>query len=137
MEAYAVYGTEATGVCKVFGIGRTNENDGSGAAVQADIDTLTEALASKYGPPEEIDICSAGDIACQSQFWMMTLTQGNRVYGRRWTKPNDAMKNGRIKRIDLLARALDIQSTDFLVGFTGTNEEQCNKAATSRSAEAL
>ncbi len=137
IEAYAVYGTSETGVCKVFGVGRTNENDGSGAAIRGDIDSLAAALEVKYGKPESSDICSAGDIACQNQFWMMTLAQGQRVYAKQWTKQNEAMKAARIKRIDLMARGLDIQSTDFLIGFTGNNEERCEKAASKESATNL
>lgn len=137
MEFYVIYGTAETGVCKIFGISKTNENDGSGFAVRGAIDDFAKALGTKYGEPTTNDLCGAGEVACESQFWMMSLSNHERNYGKEWTRANDAMRKAHIKRIDVIARALDINTSDFLVAFTGDNESACEKAAASASAQNL
>jgi hypothetical protein len=126
-----------TGICQIRGIGRDLANDGSGSLIQSKIDSLSDALTTKYGKPETIDGCSGGDIACDSQFWMMTLLGGDRVYGRKWTLPNDMMKRNKVSEIYLVGNASDIQTSYPILEFHSADKSACKKAEQASSASVL
>lgn len=126
-----------TGICQIRGIGRTDNNDGAGASIRAKIGRLADALSTKYGAGESISACAGGEVQCQSQFWMMTLQGGERVYGHKWEKQNDAMKDTKIGSIYLVAAAEDISSTYPVLEFHYQDSSRCESAQKALSASAL
>jgi hypothetical protein len=136
-EEIAVVAYPDAGICTVRGIGRQIENDASGITVRSAIDGLADALSTKYGTPERLDACSGGDIACESQFWMMTLLQGQRTYGARWETQNDTMRRNRIGSIYLVASAPSINSSAVLIEYHSSNRRACEAAERRERASAL
>jgi hypothetical protein len=136
-EEIVVVGYPGVGICTVRGIGRTIENDAGGNAVRASVDELAEALATKYGTPERIDACSGGDIQCESQFWMMTLLQGQRSYGARWRTANAEMRRNHIGSLLVVARAPNISASVPVIEYQSDNVEGCRAAERRQRASAL
>ena len=132
LEAYP-----GVGICIIRGIGRDLEGDGAGVQIRTKVDSLAEALATKYGKPKKNDVCSGSEISCQEQFWVMNMTNGERWYGHSWETANAVMKQNGIGEITLAARAADIQTTYPVLEFLSANKAQCAAAAKASAADAL
>jgi hypothetical protein len=136
-ETVVVEAYPETGICRIRGIGKDLENDGSGAAVQGKVTELANALATRYGEGHKINGCSGGDIQCESQFWMMTLNGGERYFGYEWTRQNDKMKASNIGGVDVLARAGDINTSFAIVEYNSSKKAACDKARRASTAASL
>lgn len=136
-EQVAVEAYPSTGICRIRGIGKNIEGDGSGAAVRGKVTELAEALATRYGEGHKLDRCSGGDIQCEGQFWMMTLDGGERYYGYEWTRQSEKMKAANIGAIDVVARAADISTSYPIVEYNSSNKAACEKARRASSASSL
>lgn len=126
-----------TGICTIRGIGRDIQNDGAGLSIRSQIDSLADALQTKYGVGEKNDSCVGSEISCQGQFWMMTLNDGERFYGYSWEAPNAVMKRNKIQSIYLAARASDINTSYSILEFHSSNQAACEAAKKKLSASAL
>lgn len=126
-----------TGICTIRAIGRNLGNDGSGTLIRSKVDALVAALETKYGKGKKADLCLGGDIACTSDFWMMTLTSNERAYATSWETQNDEMKRLGIGSLVVAARALNIQTSYPILEFNSANEGQCETAANKSTASAL
>jgi hypothetical protein len=136
-ESVVVEAYSTSGVCTVRGVGRNNEGDGAGSAVQSQVEQLAKALETKYGPYQTVNICSGGDIACQSDFWMMNLGNGEIVWGKKWEKQSEAMKQAGVKSIYLVAQAADINTSYPVIEFETDKGEACTAARNKASVKAL
>jgi hypothetical protein len=136
-EQVVVEAYPSTGVCMIRGIGKNNEGDGSGSAVKIQIGNLADALATKYGPYESVDLCSAGDIACQGEFWMMNLGNGGVLWGKKWEKKNQNMATAGIGSIFVTAAAQDINTSYAVLEFSSSDEKGCKAGSAASSAKSL
>ncbi len=136
-ESVVVEAYPNAGVCMVRGVGRNNEGDGAGSAVQNQIEQLAKALETKYGQYESVDLCSGGDISCQSEFWMMNLGNGEVVWGKKWESRSGAMKRAGVKSIYLVAQAADINTSYPIIEFEADQTEACSVARNQASVKAL
>ncbi|MEH6685542.1 MAG: hypothetical protein V7664_13695 [Qipengyuania sp.] len=132
LEAYP-----ETGICAIRGIGYDIAADGSGSTVRSKVDQLASALESKYGSQEKIDICTSGDIACASEYWMMTMSQGERAYAYIWDKPSEAMQKAALSNITLAARASSIATSYLVLEFYSDETASCETAQNASSAASL
>jgi len=136
-ETIVVEAYPETGICRIRGVGRDLDGDGSGASVRGKVQELAEALSTRYGEGKKVDNCSGGDIECGSQFWMMTLNGGERYHGYEWMRQTEKMKATSIGSIDVAARASDISTSYALVEYHSNNKAACDKARRASSASSL
>ncbi len=136
-EMIALEAYPDTGICTIRGIGRDLQSDGGGASIRTKVDSLSEALKTKYGMPRKNDRCYGNDISCRNEFWMMTLSSNERIYGYFWEKPNEAMKAANIGEIAVGAMASNIADTYPVLEFYSEDVEACETARNAVSAEAL
>lgn len=126
----------STGICAIRGVGKPLQNDSDGSGVRGEVKELAEALASKYGQGQSIDQCNAGDVECEDQFWMMTLSEGGRNFGYGWIKPTSEMKKAGIETISLLAQADNYTTSRVLVEYM-SESKACVAARKSSKASGL
>ena len=81
---YAVVAFEDAGVCEIRAVSPVFDGDSLGSTVRAEMDRLASSLTSKYGKPEKHDYCGGGEVSCQSEFWAMSVMNGERGYGYEW-----------------------------------------------------
>lgn len=124
------------GVCEIKGVGRDNIGDGSGAQVRAQVDNLASALETKYGKPKKIDICAGGEIACENQFWMMSLLNGERHYGYQWQKTDD-LKKANLDYVLVHAGASSIADTWTGIEYGSADTDACKAAENKAKSSAL
>lgn len=136
-ELVALEAYPETGICMIRGVGRDILGDGAGASIRTKVDSLADALEGKYGEPKKVDFCRSNKIKCQSQFWMMTLDDNERVYGYSWESQNEAMKKSKIGFIGLLGEAANIQDSYPTLEFESSDEDACEAARNAASADAL
>lgn len=136
-ESVALIGYSDTGICSIRGIGRNLENDGTGSQIRSKVDELAAALETKYGEPKKVDICQAGDIGCNTNYWMMFLGDGQRSYGYLWEQQNEAMQAANIGSIAVVAKAANIQTSYPVLEFYAADEASCEAAANASSAQSL
>ncbi len=132
LEAYP-----GVGICQIRGIGKNIEGDGDGSQIRSRVDELAETLATKYGPGKKVDRCSGGDVACDSQFWMMTMINGERFYGYGWDHPNQAMKSANIDSIYAVGNAANISASFSIVEYQSSKTKECDTARKKISASSL
>ena len=132
LEAYP-----STGICTIRAIGKDLVGDGAGISIRGKVDSLSEALATKYGQPRKLDRCAADRIKCQDRFWMMTLDDNERAYAYMWEKPNEAMKAANIGELGVGASASNIQDTYPVIEFYSADVRACDAARNASSADAL
>jgi hypothetical protein len=136
-DSVAVTAFPETGVCAIRGIGHPITGDATGASIRALIDSTARTLEGKYGAGTRIDECDAGEIQCESQFWMMTLQDGARTYGYRWVTPSAAMRRERIADIVITASADSMTTSSALIEFRSLNRRDCEAAQSRVSASAF
>jgi hypothetical protein len=136
-ESVVLVAYAEVGICTIRGIGRNLEGDAAGLNIRTKIETLTEALNTKYGNSEKTDACAGGEVTCESQFWMMTLLQGERYYGFTWKGPSEAMKQNRIREIYLAARAANINDSYPILEFHSADKAKCEQAERKAGAASL
>jgi len=137
IESVVIVAYPRTGICTIRGIGRNLDGDGAGISIRTKVDALAEALGSKYGKGEKHDGCAGGDVACEAQFWMMTLSGGERVYAYEWNTQNENMKKNGLGQIFAAAQAADIQTTYPVLEFHSASKAACDAASKESSASAL
>lgn len=136
-ESVLVEAYPGVGICMIKGLGKNLENDGNGSSVRTKVSDLTGALETKYGKSTKVDLCTGGDIQCGSDFWMMTLNGGERYYGSKWSKSNDAMKQAKIGQIYVGASAGNISTSYVIAEYISADTKGCEKAARAISASSL
>ena len=124
----------STGVCQVSSGGPEVTGDATGAAMTGQIDSVADALTSKYGKPTKIDDCSSGPI-CGSEFWTMAISQGDRRYGYRWDDIPNSRGSG-VGRIVLGVKAKDLTSS-MVIGYFSKRAALCKKAENAAKAASL
>lgn len=135
MESVLVEAYPTSGVCQIRGIGRDLQNDGAGSSGRAAVEQLAEALRTKYGAGKKLDSCSGGDVACESEFFMMTLRQGERYYGYSWE--NLKGRSDHIGSIYLALSASDSSTTYPVVEYHSDKTTECKAAAAKLKASSL
>ena len=135
-ESVVLIAYPQTGICLIRGIGKNLESDGAGIEIRSKVDNLAAALDTKYGKSEKADACAGGDVQCSGEFWMMTMSGGERAYAYQWNKPTNATKIG-IGEITVAAQAADIQTSYPILEFRSNNKDACLKAERSASASSL
>lgn len=131
----AVLAYPSTGVCVIRAVGDTFENDASGYRVRGEIDSLKDAVSAKYGTSEKSDFCSAGDIKCSDEFWMMTLRDSERVYSYSWN--GGGVRKAGLSSITLAAQASGYSGSYAIIEYEGLNTKACEAAKNASRAEAL
>jgi hypothetical protein len=117
-----------TGVCRIRGVSHAIRNDGDGSRARDTVDRLAGALEERYGPSETFDTCSASSVACEPEFWMMTLHDGERSYGRAWDRPSEAMRRNGISSIELGVIGVGISESVVAVEYQSSNAGGCAAA---------
>lgn len=136
-ETVVIEAYPGAGICQIRGIGKNIEGDGDGSQIRSRIDELAATLATKYGSGRKVNRCSGGDIACDAQFWMMTMTNGERLYGYSWDDANAAMKTANIDSIIAAANAANISASYPVVEYHSSKTKSCDAARKAASAASL
>jgi hypothetical protein len=125
------------GICLIRGVGANIPNDGAGLNIRSKVDELARALQTRYGPGRKVNTCAGSDVACEEQFWMMTLSQNERTYAHVWETQNEAMRKARIGDIYIGAQGAGIDASFPMIEYSSADRKTCAQAAASAGAEAL
>lgn len=117
---------DGIGLCAIHGFGTTEPTSSTGASLRSRVDSISEQLASKYGPGTKIDTLQNGSLWTEEQYWMMGLSKQDRKYAYFWkgiSPPVDGIVN-----IVLASFANTLESGSFLVSFYTLNTSACDAA---------
>ena len=125
-ETYGFLVAPSTGLCKVWGTGKTIENDAYGSTLRSRFTALEEALDQKYGPHERLDFLNTGSIWNEPREWMMSLSQGERTFSSYWgIGENKGKPPTPVEDVVLSAKALDRTSGWISLAYEFSNEDKC------------
>ena len=83
-ESYAVKYSEATGVCMIFGFGKTYEDDEWGIQVKGSYEKLITALSKKYGSPRRNEFLRSGALYDESDEFSRSIDKNQRSHQAIW-----------------------------------------------------
>lgn len=113
---YAVVAFDEVGICEIRAVSDTFDSDSLGSATTAMVDDLAASLKSKYGEGEKVDFCGGGSVACEQQFWAMSIMNGERAYGYSWESPADEIRSINLSvtsdNLSRLSARLDYETGD-------------------------
>jgi hypothetical protein len=119
-DAYIVYISPAHGVLKVVATSTTISVNDEGDQLTTEFNRVLASLISKYGPPSrKFDYVNGDDTNKESQFWMMTLLQGERTLEASWNYTQDEPVGGgsTLTGISLQAKALGLNKGYVVVAY--------------------
>ena len=119
-EAYTLVFSPTAGLVKVAAIGKDIQTGDDGSQLQTAYHDVIQGVELKYGPHNSklpIDFCSGNDTECsESQFWMMSLLDHNRVDEAFWGTQTTSYANG-VSLALVEAKAEGINKGYILCGF--------------------
>ncbi len=131
-ETYGAVAFEKVGLCEIRSITPQFSNDSLGSSVTTLADKLADALTSKYGEGEKLDVCGGGSISCQQQFWAMSVMNGERVYGYDWKPTHE-----HIREINLFVTSDNLAQLSLRLDYKIGDEKACENALNSVRASNL
>jgi hypothetical protein len=121
-----------TGICKIQGSGPDHEHDDLGSLVRSQADEVASALSTKYGRwTKTQDDCAS---ECDSQYWAMSLADGNRRYAYEWDHPNNGA--GPIGKIIIASQAEGL-TTSLVIDYESSKHDECLAAENAAKAASL
>lgn len=124
-ESYIAFATDKHGLCKIFAVGKSYENDRYGSETQSVFSKFKTILIQKYGKSQDFDFIKYGALWKDSNEWVMSLKQNERSLESFWSRTEGiAWQNG-IKHINLSAKATSSDSSYITLGYEFTNFEAC------------
>lgn len=125
-STYAVIAFDKVGICEIRAFSDEIAGDSLGAQTRGVVDRLADALSLKYGKGRALDYCAGGDVACEQQFWAMSLSNGERAYAHLWetTKPP-------IRSIAVSATADNLSRLSVRLDYEIGDAKACAAAVTS------
>lgn len=128
----AVEAFPSTGICKIYGVGEKISGDNLGDQLRGRMSAVAEALQIKYGSSRKIDECAN---TCESQFWTMSIEQGERRYGYEWGHPK-TMPGSLIGEIKITT-TVELLDPRMLILYQSANKVGCAKAENAAKAGSL
>ena len=136
-ETVVIVAFPETGVCQIRGVSADFENDSAGLRARGAVDELAEAMATKYGPAKKTDACYGSDSLCQSNYWMMTLSDNQRFYGYAFNGRDGVYRDTHISSVDLNLQGKNLNTSYILLEYKGDNTVACERAMKKAKADAL
>jgi hypothetical protein len=116
-ESYILSFSPKAGLLKIRGVSKTFETSDDGSELRSKFHTFHDALGEKYGKAEkDFDFCKASDVACRSEYFMMTLMEKNRYLNSYWTAGKSNLPL-HVQNIAIEAIALGINKGYIEIGY--------------------
>ncbi|SPF77753.1 hypothetical protein [Pseudoprimorskyibacter insulae] len=84
-KGYAVRSSKLTGICQIFGFGRTYENDEWGIRVREAYEDLIVAMIPKYGIPQRDEFLRSGALYDDPEDFSRAIAKNQRAHQASWT----------------------------------------------------
>ncbi len=121
-EDYLLTFSPTEGLLAVVAFGRDIQTGDDGDELQTAYHNTILGVESKYGPPdtdEPSTVCSGDDTECSnSQFWMMSLLDKNRVADSFWGLHQTGPYPNKVSTIVVSVMATDIHTGFIICGFS-------------------
>lgn len=138
MDFVVVTATPAHGICKVTAISKDFPHDAYGTDILGEFDELKSALNQKYGPSKNFNFLKAGALWDEPREFAMALYKEERTLSSFWPlEVNSGPMADNIANISLTAKALNTDTTYWLLSYEFTNFEACTKALEAKENDAL
>lgn len=124
-DMYSVWNSDETGVCLILAFSTMFENDRSGRNIRISFDKFAEALDKKYGNRTKYDQ-HFGGIWKESDEWVMSIRQNERVFGAAWETPPADAEN--IAHVEMQVLALSSDTSVIKLIYQSTEFDACEKA---------
>jgi hypothetical protein len=89
-EAYLLTFSPKDGLLKVIAIGKDIQTGENGSQLKSAYVEILDAISTKYGPADTRiprDYCTGNSTECQSEYWMLTLFNKDRIANTFWIAP--------------------------------------------------
>lgn len=126
-ERYVVRATDSHGVCVVRGIGKDHPNDRFGTSVRKAFRSIESVLENNYGSFLKNDFLRRGALWGDSNEWVMSLRQNERVFQSVWDNEENSTLPENIKSIILQVNATSSSSSWIALQYTYANVDQCDE----------
>jgi hypothetical protein len=132
-ESYAVVAYPQTGICEIRAVGKAFESDAYGNNVTAAMDSLADALDSRYGKHRKNDHCSESDC----EFFQQNLNAGTQLYSYEWSSDTGANLPKEIDSVSLVAMPGEYNGTFFRLDYASSNRAACKASERKARSAAL
>lgn len=134
IERYIVQYNKDIGLCMVKGISVDINDSRFGMSTRSKVDEIYDQLQGKYGAGEKIDFLMSGSIWSEPEDWMMGMVKDERMYAYTWDlkNPIDA-----IEQVGLIAKAVDQETSFFVVEFLTAKSSECDRADSKSGADSF
>lgn len=123
---YVAVASDATGVCLVRGVGKSHDNDRFGNDVRDAFSSISKALGGKYGEHAHYDFLRIGSIWKDSDEWVMSIVQNERIFQDVWDGESKSVMPEDISEIILGVSAQNSSSSYLVLQYRFSNYEKCN-----------
>ena len=122
-ESYILVFSSKSGLCKIVAIGKDIQSGDNGFEVQSAFDDLSQGLSKKYGHGKKYDrVTGSMD---EPQFWMMTLSEKNRMLAEIWDAEDGATLPKELSGIALEAHASNLRTGFINLSYQFANFNDC------------
>jgi len=103
--AYGLLISPSAGLCQIRAVGKRIDTDSFGIALSSKYEDLVKTLTSIYGKAEKDDFLYPGSSWKESEYWMRSLEQQERVLSARWKGTASAPLKSDLLSVSIEARA--------------------------------
>lgn len=133
-ESYAVMYSESTGVCKIYGFGKTYEDDEWGLQVKKSYEKLITALSKKYGSVRRNEFLRSGALWDEPHEFSKSIDKNERSHQAIWEiETEDPTSTSEI----LLSVVADWEDTWLYIHYKSQDFSKCQTAIDEESEGSL
>ena len=135
-ESYVIQASDQHGICWVKGVGKDISDNGYGTSTKRKLEELKASLERGYGPASETtDFLIYGALWDDSDEWLMSIRQKQRVFMYQWDAPEG--QKYKLDKIYLAAGATGSDTGYIALDYYSSDHEACTQATSKLEDDSL